>query len=104
MKKIIIIALILILFSISLHTAYCLGASQKQEDTTPYYIIHAICTEYNNEKNRTTFRADTGIEYYYYGKFIYTLNNLDYWLIMHNNHSDYLLDDWIVNFTPDFNN
>ena len=102
MKKstIILIAIVLILLALLFHTAYQMGADQKPEDASAYYVIEGHCIEYISEKNRTVFRTPSGIEYYYYGSFTYTPDNLDYWLVMNNHHSEYLLDDWIVSITP----
>lgn len=101
MKKI-LFYIALILFSIALlfQTAYHLGAKQKPEDSSAYYVTEGHCVGYISEKNRTSFRTPTGIEYYYYGNFVYEPESLDYWLVMNNHHSEYLLDDWIVNITP----
>lgn len=102
MKKstIIIVAVILIFLAIFFHVAYKMGADRKPEDASAYYVTEGHCIGYISEKNRTSFRTPTGIEYYYYGNFVYEPESLDYWLVMNNHHSEYLLDDWIVSITP----
>jgi len=100
MKKLLYVALVLLSLAFLFRYAYQLGADQKQEDNSAYYATTAHCVDYNEAKNRTTFRTPKGIEYYYYNDFEYTLDNLDFYLVMNNNHSDYLLDDYIVSITP----
>ena len=100
MKKFIIIILILFSLVFLFHYAYTLGLNQKAVDYSAYYVTTGHCIEYNVNKNRTTFRTPRGIDYYYYNDFVYTLNNLDFYLIMNNNNTEYLFDDYIMTITP----
>ena len=100
MKKSLHTAILIATACLIFWAGFQIGFHQKQEQHGQYYAVEGHCIGYDTAKNRIEFETPKGLVYYCYGDFEYTLDNLDFLLVMWDNNSEYLLDDYIVNYTP----